>query len=160
MKDFMELTIKAHELRCLTPDEVAHFTPSREANFFEAKELAQTSTYFERQNILVADDCYTNAPMSAYRKSFEKWLGLQKHDVEAVNSLYLRQKEVQMRQYELMDEIYDLENMSTAPALQIHVDKLLARKEAQYRELSHLLFNLRDAVEKVRAAKCSARKTA
>lgn len=160
MKDFMELTILAHELRCLTFDEAKHFTPSREVSYFEAKELAQTSPYFERQNILVADDCYANPPLEAFKKSFEKWLALQEHDVKAGNSLYLRQKEVERKQRELSDEIYDLESMSTAPALQMHVDKLLVRKEAQYRELWHLLLDLRDAADKVKAAKYSVRKTA
>lgn len=158
MKDFMARTIESHALSLQTFEDVKHLL--REPNYFEAKRIFARGSYFESMDILVADEQYVYPPQSAFVKSFEKWLALQKHDVKAVNSLHEWRKATRIAETEVDDDIYELEQMTLSPALQIHVDKVLARKRDEAAKLAALRHDLGDAIDRVRSAKIYARATA
>ncbi len=158
MKTFMERTIESHALPLYTWDGAKELL--REPNYFEAKRIATQSNRFERMGILVADEQYVYPPQSAFVKSFEKWLAIQKHDVNAVNSLYEWRKATQIAETTADDDIYDLEQMSLPPALQIHVDQVLARKRDESAKLTALRHELKDAIDTVLSAKTYVRATA
>lgn len=154
-KDFMERTIESHALPLYSLHDAKNLL--REPDYFEAKRIAAKGSYFESLGILVADKNYVYPPQSAFVKSFEKWLALQKHDVEAVNSLYEWRKATRIAEREVDDNIYDLEQVKLSPALQIHVDKLLERKRDELARLKTLHRDLGDTIAKVKA---TPRKTA
>ena len=158
MKTFMERTIESHALPLYSWHDAKYLL--REPDYFEAKRIATQSNRFESMGILVADEQYVYPPQSAFVKSFEKWLAIQKHDVNAVNSLYEWRKATQIAEMTADDDIYDLEQMSLSPALQIHVDQVLARKRAESAKLTALRHELEDAIDTVRSAKTYVRATA
>ena len=163
MRTFMERTIAAHCLQCVTLDTAAHFVPSREPSYFDAKEYAENTNYFERENILVADDNYFNPPLKSFVKSFKKWLAIQKHDVNAVNSLYEAGVAIDKRLYELEDEIYELKELRkkiTPPALQTRCDEEIKRKDEEADALFRLKCRLGISMDKIRREKAKAVKAA
>lgn len=163
MKTFMERTIAAHCLQCLPLDMAAHFVPSREPSYFDAKEYAENTNYFERDNILVADDNYFYPPLKSFVKSFKKWLAIQKHDVNAVNSLYEWRQAINKRLCELSDEIYELEELRkkiTPAALQMRCDEALKRKDEEADALHRLESDLGMSIDKIRREKAKAVKAA
>lgn len=158
MKTFMERTIESHALPLCSWHDVKYLL--REPDYFEAKRIATQSNRFESMGILVADEQYVYPPQSAFGKSFEKWLAIQKHDVNAVNSLYQWRKATRIAEMTADEDIYDLEQMSLSPALQIHVDQVLARKRDESAKLTALRHELEDAIERVKATEYKTRATA
>jgi len=159
MRTFMERTIAAHCLQCVTLDTAARFVSS----YFDAEEYAKNTNYFERDNILVADDDYRYPPLESFVKSFKKWLAIQKHDVNAVNSLYEWRQAIDKRLCELEDEIYELEELRkkiTPPALQMCCDEALKRKDEEADALLRLKCRLGMSMDKIRREKAKAVKAA
>lgn len=146
-RPFMERTVESHNLYITDLYDATHFLPNRyEESYFAAEDLAKTTSYFERKGILIADgygDAY---------KSFEKWLALQKHDVARANSLYAWRQAVETKIYALHDDMYDLEEMATTPAVKGYVAELIARKETECKELSQLRHDLGLAIDKVKGS--------
>ena len=163
MRTFMERTIAAHCLQCLPLDMAAHFVPSCEPSYFDAKEYAENTNYFERDDFLVADDNYRYPPLKSFERSFKKWLAIQKHDVNAVNSLYEWRQAINRRLYELGDEIYELKELRkkiTPPALQTRCDEALKRKDEEADALFQLKCRLGISMDKIRREKAKAVKAA
>lgn len=166
-KDFMERTIKAHCLSPISLKEARSFLPARaEENYFEACRLAATTDYFERSDCIVSDGndypIYELLKKSlgymtpeSLKKSFDKWLAIQKHDVKAVNSLHEWAKALELAELELGEDIYDLEQMALSPALRIHVDKVLARKEAEHEQLMLLRHRIGFVIDQIKSAPIS-----
>lgn len=154
-KDFMERTIASHWLQRLPLINAGAYVPGREENFFEAKRLAENTTYFERMGFIVSDDSFIYPPAESFKKSFDKWLALQKHDVKAVNSLREWAKALELAEIELGEDIYDLEQMALSPALLIHVDKVLARKETEREQLMLLRHRIGFVIDQIKSAPIS-----
>lgn len=156
--EFMRRTIESHALPMLTLYDASNLL--REPNYFEAKRIAARGSYFESMDILVSDNNFVRPPQSAFVKSFDKWLAIQKHDVNAVNSLYEWRKAVRIAEIQTEEDIYDMEQLALSPALQIHVEKMLARKRDEAAKLTTLRHELEDAIERVKATKYTARASA
>lgn len=156
--EFMRRTIESHALQMWPLQAAANLL--REPNYFEAKRIAARSSHFERMDVLVSDSDYVYPPQSAFVKSFEKWLAIQKHDVNAVNSLYEWRKAVRTAEMQADDDVYELEQLNLSPALQIHVEKQLARKRAEAAKLTTLRHAVEEAIERVKATEYTARATA
>lgn len=166
-KDFMKLTIASHSLKQMPLHEAAEYTPGFdnwrvhvgwEPSYFEAKRLASETSYFERMNILVSGDDFIYPPFESFTKSFEKWLAVQKHDISAVNSLYLWCESVKARNRELVDDMYELEKLAEIPALKGYVEATLARKEEEHRQLWQLRYDLEVAIDKVKSSTCTTKR--
>lgn len=187
-EQFMALTIKSHVLQCYTEELAAHFAPSESAMNFavlqgvfkkpctkkgclfdnrpfalasdRARFLRDNTDYFERHNELVADNDDLYPLERAFLKSFEKWLALQKHDVDRVNSLYMWRQSVEDKIHALYDDIYDLEEMAQTPAVESYVAELIARKDRECSELAQLRHDLSLAIDKVKASRITQRRVA
>ena len=165
-KAFIERTMNAHYLHEWSPDAVRSVYDFSRYDYdvyniytgeFVVKqwrhnpdtgepEVVDDKTFLERRDIILV--AY---PVRTVEESLKRWLAVQKHDVAAVNSLYEWEKATNIALCELKDEISELEEMRTSPALQIHLDKLLERKEKEADELYHMscrLSDLRDVVRK------------
>ena len=140
-KDFMARTIKAHNLFVANLATVSNLVSER----LNVWEMAETH-FFERRDIIIRD--FVSGTVD---KSFEKWLAIQKHDVKAVNSLYEWRQATRRAEMAVEDDIDDLEQMTLSPALQIHVDNLLARKHSELKRLNALHSDLSDAIDTVKA---------
>lgn len=139
------------------------FTEPREAFVFEtdrARYLRDKTDWFEHRDCLVADNDWFYPQRKSFAKSFKKWLAIQEHDVEAVNSLYEWKLHVERRKDELADEIYDLEQAAENPFLKKLVESTLATKEAEYHQLAQLRHKLNLAIDAVRESKCKVRSVA
>ena len=156
--EFMTRTIESHALPMLTLHDASNLL--REPNYFEAKRIAARGSRFEHMNILVADSDYVYPPQSAFVKSFDKWLAIQKHDVNAVNSLHEWRRVIRNAEMQAEDDVYELEQLALSPALQIHVEKQLVQKRDEAAKLTTLRHNLEDAIERVKAAEYTTRATA
>ena len=108
---FMTTTMKAHCLQVWSLYDARNLL-WRGATYWDAKELfEQGRTLFERKDIIIDPENYAYPPKSALVPSFKKWLALQKHDINAVNSLYLYEQAVRDRIWFVQEGIYDLEEM-------------------------------------------------
>lgn len=181
-EQFMKRTIAAHELRCLSEEKAAFHAPSETAMIFavmrgelkkpepnadknelfsdrpfypdtkRARYLRDTTNWFERRDKLVSENDYIYPPLKAFEKSFDKWLALQEHDVEAVNSLHEWKKELDYRRLALYDETDGLEEMAMISVTKPYVESALARKESELREVVQLMCDIDKAIEKVRSS--------
>ena len=150
MKSFMERTIDAHGLTLIPLHDAADFMPG-ERNYFDAKNLARNTTYFEQKDILVSEDDFVYPPIESFAASFEKWLAIQKHDVQAVNSLHEWKETIAQRLIELYDERDDLEAIKySALATSKYVDGLIERKWNEYCGLMKLKSDIESAIKKIR----------
>ena len=156
--EFMTRTIESHALQMWSLQAAANLL--REPNYFEAKRMAARGSYFEHMNVLVSDSDYVYPPQSAFVKSFDKWLAIQKHDVNAVNSLYEWRKAVRKAEMQADEDVYDMEQLALSPTLQIHVEKMLARKRDEAAKLTTLRHDLEDTIERVKSTEYTARATA
>lgn len=156
--EFMRRTIESHALQMWPLQAAANLL--REPNYFEAKRMAARGSYFEHMDVLVSDSDYVYPPQSAFVKSFEKWLAIQKHDVKAVNSLHEWRKAVRIAEMQVEEDVYELEQLNLSPALQIHVEKMLARERAEAAKLTTLRHELEDAIERVKATEYTTRASA
>ena len=150
---FMTTTMKAHCLQVWSLYDARNLL-WRGATYWDAKELfEQGRTLFERKDIIIDPENYAYPPKSALVPSFKKWLALQKHDINAVNSLYLYEQAVRDRIWFVQEGIYDLEEMlETLPeSLKPYVQAEMARleeEELQLRLLHHELSEARDKARK------------
>lgn len=172
-EQFMKLTIASHNLPCLTEQQAAAYAPSATAMFFAVKRgkiekpaeedafrfsfdraryLRDRTDYFERNGDLVSENDYIYPQLRDFEKSFDKWLALQTHDVEAVNSLYRWRKSVNDQIWLLHEELYDLEEAAKIEALKPYIEPALARKEREEWELTQLYDDIGQAIDKVRAS--------
>lgn len=101
--NFMEKTIASHCLSCLTVKEASNFMAG-EKNYFDAKRMAEKTSRFEMRDILVADKDYVYPTLENFKRSFDKWLALQKHDVRHLNSLYDMRNATWEKVYDVLDE--------------------------------------------------------
>ena len=157
-KGFMARTIAAHTLQTMELVDAANYVPGRERSLLDAYWYAGHTNYFERRNILVTAMPYN--PEINLKNSFKKWLALQKHDVRAVNSLHEWRKAIQLKECELADDIYDLEEMAMSEAVAPYVREVIQRKEAELRELQLLRCEIGFAIDRIKKTDYERRATA
>ena len=149
--EFMARTIESHMLRTTDLAQVTSLVSER----LNAHDMAAKTNYFERKGILIRDII-----SGTVDKSFDKWLAIQKHDVATVNSLYEWRKAVRIAEMQTEEDIYDLEQLTLSPALQIHVEKQLARKRDEAAKLTTLRHAVEEAIERVKVTEYTTRATA
>lgn len=146
---FMKQTMKAHELQVWSIYDATSLMPGREPNYWDAKELAANTDYFERKNIIIDPENYSYPPQRVLVPSFKKWLALQKHDVKAVNSLYAHKKAVTEKLYEVYGNIGELEELPEV--MRPFVESAIKRLEQDAERLRELRRTLSAAIDAVKA---------
>lgn len=147
---FMKQTMEAHELHVWSIYDATELMPGREPNYWDAKEFAAKTNYFERKNIIIDPENYSCPPQRVLVPSFKKWLALQKHDVKAVNSLHEHKKAVADK----LTEVYcDLDELESLPeAVRPFVEPTIKRLEEKAWQLGQLRFDLCAAIDAVKAS--------
>ena len=143
---FMKQTMEAHELHVWSIYDATNLMPGREPNYWDAKEFAANTNYFERKNIIIDPENYSCPPQRVLVPSFKKWLALQKHDVKAVNSLYEHKKAVTEKLYEVYGNIGELPEV-----MRPFVESAIKRLEQDVLQLSQLREALSAAIDAVKA---------